>query len=162
MTDDIVLREATGEDVKDIVALLADDPLGASRESPDDLAPYLRAFAEIDRDPRHTLIVAVRAGTVVGTAQLTILPGLSRRATTRAQIEGVRVSSAIRGAGLGARLITWCVEHARQRGCGLVQLTSDATREDAHRFYTRLGFEPTHVGFKLTLDRPAPPPDARE
>lgn len=151
---DIAIRRATAADVPAIVALLADDALGRTRESPDDPLPYEAAFAEIDRDPQHLLLVAERAGAVVGTAQLTFLPGLSHKGATRAQIEAVRIGSAARSTGLGGRLIEWCVERARERGCSMVQLTSDATRTDAHRFYERLGFRPTHVGFKLTLTAP--------
>lgn len=151
LTDEIIIRRATERDVPDIVALLADDPLGARRESPDDLTPYLSAFAAIDADPQHWLVVAERAEQVIGTAHLTYLPGLSRRGSLRAQIEAVRISGAARGLGLGSRLIGWCVDHAREHGCALIQLTSDASREDAHRFYERLGFSATHVGFKLAL-----------
>jgi GNAT superfamily N-acetyltransferase len=150
-TDPIAIRRAAARDVAAIVALLADDELGARRESPDDLAPYAAAFGEIDADPRHELLVAERDGVVIGTAHLTFLPGLSHRGGTRAQIEAVRVAAAARGTGLGSRLITHCVERARREGCRMVQLTSDATRVDAHRFYERLGFRPTHTGFKLPL-----------
>nr|WP_229789969.1 GNAT family N-acetyltransferase [Pilimelia terevasa] len=131
--------------------MLADDPLGAARESPDDLTPYAAAYAVIDADPHQLLAVAERDGRVVGTLQLTFLPGLARRGTTRAQIEAVRVASGERGSGLGATLMEWAVEQARDRGCGLVQLTSDSSRTDAHRFYERLGFKASHVGFKLDL-----------
>jgi GNAT superfamily N-acetyltransferase len=148
---DVVFRRATAGDVPAIVALLAADPRGAGRESPDDLAPYLTAFAAVDADPNQLQAVAERAGAVVGCLHLTFIPGLSRRGTTRAQIEAVRVAAGERGSGLGSALIRWAVAEARDRGCRLVQLTSDKTRADAHRFYTRLGFEPTHVGFKLTL-----------
>ena len=149
--DGTLFRRATADDLPQLVALLADDPLGAVRESPDDLAPYRAAFERIDADPYQFLLVAERDGRVAGTAQLTYLPGLSRRGGTRAQIEAVRVAATARGTGLGSRLIGWCVDRARQEGCALVQLTSDTTRQDAHRFYRRLGFEPTHVGFKLHL-----------
>jgi GNAT superfamily N-acetyltransferase len=149
---DVTIRRATAADVPAIVALLADDALGRTRESPDDLRPYETAFAAIDGDPRHLLLVADRAGAVVGTAQLTFLPGLSHKGATRAQIEAVRVSADARGTGLGGTLLTWCVDRAREHGCAMVQLTSDATRPDAHRFYERLGFRPTHLGFTLPLD----------
>src|SRR4051812_32623848 len=99
--DEIIMRRARGGDVPAIVALLADDALGRTRESPDDLEPYRAAFAEIDGDPQHILVVAEREGRVIGTAQLTFLPGLSRMAATRAQIEGVRIGGAARGTGLG-------------------------------------------------------------
>jgi GNAT superfamily N-acetyltransferase len=148
---DARIRPATGDDVPAIVALLADDALGAGRESPDDLTQYLAAFAVIDRDRHQQLVVADRDTRIVGTLQLTIIPGLSRRAATRGQLEGVRVHSGERGGGLGRQLVTWAVEEARDRGCSMVQLTSDLDRGDAHRFYERFGFAATHVGFKLDL-----------
>ncbi|MHA4813756.1 N-acetyltransferase family protein [Streptomyces aculeolatus] len=148
---DLEIRRATAADVPAIVAMLADDPLGATRETPDDPAPYEQAFARIDADPAQHLAVAERDGTVVGTLQLTVIPGLSRRGMTRALIEAVRVHRDERGSGLGTQLIEWAVEEARRQGCAVVQLTSDATRTDAHRFYERLGFESTHVGFKRML-----------
>jgi len=134
-----------------IVAMLADDALGATRESPDDLTPYRKAFQDIDADPNQFLAVADRDGEVVGTLQLTYLPGLSRKGGTRAQIEAVRVRATERGTGLGSQLITWAVDQARQRGCILVQLTTDTARTDAHRFYEQLGFTASHLGFKLTF-----------
>lgn len=148
---DLDIRPATEHDVPEIVAMLADDPLGAQRESPDDLAPYLTALARLSGDPHQQVMVAVRQGRVVGTLQLTIVPGLSRRGSTRAIIEGVRIHAGERGSGLGSRLIEWAIDSSRAQGCQLVQLTSDATRTEAHRFYERLGFEATHVGFKLPL-----------
>lgn len=148
---DLDIRPATEHDVPEIVAMLADDPLGAQRESPDDLAPYLTALARLSGDPHQQVMVAVRQGRVVGTLQLTIVPGLSRRGSTRAIIEGVRIHAGERGSGLGSRLIEWAIASSRAQGCQLVQLTSDATRTEAHRFYARLGFEATHVGFKLPL-----------
>jgi GNAT superfamily N-acetyltransferase len=148
---DLEIRPATEEDLPSIVAMLADDPLGAQRESPDDLAPYLVAFERLADDPNQHVVVAVRGGKVVGTLQLTIVPGLSRRGTTRSIIEGVRVHADERGSGLGTQFIEWAVEESRRQGCRLVQLTSDVTRTDAHRFYERLGFEASHVGFKKTL-----------
>jgi ribosomal protein S18 acetylase RimI-like enzyme len=147
----VIIRRATAEDVPAIVALLADDELGASRESPDDLAPYLRAFEAVDAAGHEVLAVAERDGEVVGTLQLTVLRGLSRRGAARAQIEGVRVASSARGQGLGERLVRWAVEEARARGCAVVQFTSDKSRVDAHRFYRRLGFTQSHEGFKLAL-----------
>jgi GNAT superfamily N-acetyltransferase len=148
---ELTVRRATATDVPAIVAMLADDPLGATRESPDDLTPYQEAFAVVDADPHQFLAVAERAGHLVGTLQLTFLPGLARKGATRAQIEAVRVASTERGSGLGATLMEWAVDQARARGCALVQLTSDVARTDAHRFYERLGFTASHVGFKLTL-----------
>jgi GNAT superfamily N-acetyltransferase len=131
--------------------MLADDPLGAQRESPDDLTPYLAALERLSADPNQHLVVAVREGRVVGTLQLTVIPGLSRKGSTRSLIEGVRIHSDERGSGLGSRFIEWAIEESRRQGCQLVELTSDATRTDAHRFYERLGFTASHVGFKLAL-----------
>ncbi|MEU9096607.1 GNAT family N-acetyltransferase [Streptomyces sp. NPDC048361] len=148
---DLDIRPAKPEDIPAIVAMLADDPLGAQRESPDDLTPYRVAFDRLVDDPNHHVVVAVRNGVVVGTLQLTVIPGLSRRGATRSIIEGVRVHGAERGSGLGTQLIEWAVDESKRQGCQLVQLTSDATRTDAHRFYERLGFEASHVGFKKPL-----------
>ncbi|WP_328943670.1 GNAT family N-acetyltransferase [Streptomyces sp. NBC_00250] len=148
---DLEIRPATAEDLEAIVAMLADDPLGAQRESPDDLVPYLAAFDRLASDPHQNVVVAVRGDKVVGTLQLTIIPGLSRRGATRSIIEGVRIHAEERGSGLGTLLIEWAVEESGRLGCHLVQLTSDATRTDAHRFYERLGFEASHVGFKKPL-----------
>ncbi|MFD8687915.1 GNAT family N-acetyltransferase [Streptomyces sp. NPDC059651] len=145
------IRPAAVGDLSEIVAMLADDPLGAQRESPDDLAPYLAAFRRLTDDPHQHVMVAVRADRVVGTLQLTVIPGLSRRGSTRSVIEGVRVHTDERGSGLGTQLIQWAVDESRRQECQLVQLTSDATRTDAHRFYERLGFVASHVGFKLAL-----------
>ncbi|MGP3773150.1 GNAT family N-acetyltransferase [Streptomyces sp. SDT5-1] len=148
---DLEIRPAAVDDVPEIVAMLADDPLGAQRESPDDLTPYLAAHARLNADPNQHLVVAVREGRVVGTLQLSIIPGLSRKGSTRSIIEGVRVHADERGSGLGTRLIEWAVDESRRQDCQLVQLTSDATRTDAHRFYERLGFVSSHLGFKLQL-----------
>lgn len=147
------VRRARAEDVPAIVDLLVEDPISARREHTDhDLEPYRRAFAAVDADPAHELVCAVdTAGEVVGTLQLTVLPGLARRGVARGQIEAVHVAARCRGRGLGGALIEWAVAEAQRRGCGLVQLTSDAKRTDAHRFYERLGFEASHVGFKRTV-----------
>ncbi|CAA9308626.1 MAG: hypothetical protein AVDCRST_MAG48-1878 [uncultured Friedmanniella sp.] len=147
-----VLR-AVAADLPAVVALLADDVLGAGREGGgQDLAPYARAFTAVDADPAHLLAVVVSGDEVVGTLQLSFIPGLSRRGTLRAQIEGVRVRADHRGGGLGEALLHWAVAEARRRRCGLVQLTTDLTRTDAHRFYERLGFLASHAGYKLALE----------
>ncbi|MFF0184682.1 GNAT family N-acetyltransferase [Streptomyces sp. NPDC005244] len=148
---DLEIRAAVAGDVPVVVAMLADDPLGARRESPDDLTPYLRALERLSADPNQHLVVAVREGRVVGTLQLTVIPGLSRKGATRSVIEGVRIHADERGSGLGTQLIEWAIDESRRQDCQLVQLTSDASRTDAHRFYERFGFEASHVGFKLAL-----------
>ncbi len=148
---DFKIRRATEADIPAIVALLADDPLGATRESPDDLTPYRTAYKRLADDPNQHLVVAEHDGRVVGTLQLTLIPGLSRRGATRSIVEGVRIHSEERGSGLGTRLMDWAVEESRALGVQLIQLTSDATRIDAHRFYERIGFEASHLGFKRQL-----------
>ncbi|MFJ9345138.1 GNAT family N-acetyltransferase [Streptomyces sp. NPDC101237] len=148
---DLDIRAAVADDVPAIVAMLADDPLGARRESPDDLTPYFGALERLSADPNQRLVVAVREGRVVGTLQLTFIPGLSRRGATRSIIEAVRIHADERGGGLGTLFIEWAIEESRREGCQLVQLTSDASRTGAHRFYERLGFTGSHVGFKLEL-----------
>ncbi|MEV6908208.1 GNAT family N-acetyltransferase [Amycolatopsis sp. NPDC051071] len=145
----MIIRPARQEDVAAIVGMLADDQIGSTRDSADDLTPYLKAFEEIDADPAQLLVVADDAGETVGTLQLTIIPGLARKGALRGQIEAVRVRASHRGSGLGGELMAWAIEESRRRGCALVQLTSDVKRVDAHRFYERLGFEASHTGFKL-------------
>ena len=130
--------------------MLADDPLGATRERPGDQR-YAAAFADIDADPAQLLLVAELDGEVVGTLQLTFIPGLSRLGASRALIEAVRVRSDQRGTGFGRRLVEWAIEHAKSRGCALVQLTTDVSRSGALRFYESLGFEASHVGLKLVF-----------
>jgi GNAT superfamily N-acetyltransferase len=149
VTGQVTFRNATKDDVPAIVALLADDAIGAGREG--DVDAYWAAFADIEADPRNHLIVADLDGEVVGTLQLTFIPGLSRMGTERAQIEAVRVGGAHRGRGLGHQMIEWAIGEARRRGCGLVQLTSDKRRGDAIRFYESLGFTATHEGMKFPL-----------
>ena len=146
----VIFRDARREDVPAIVALLADDVLGAGREAAPDEA-YLAAFEQVQSDPRSTLIVAEEDGQVAGTLQLSLLPGLSRHGMLRAQIEGVRVAAPHRGQGLGRAMIEWAIGQAREHGCGLVQLTSDKRRHDAVRFYESLGFTASHEGLKLPL-----------
>jgi GNAT superfamily N-acetyltransferase len=148
---DPALRLATEADIPAILALLADDPLGRTREGGADAAVEA-AFVEIERDPSNAIYVIDIAGEVVGCAQLTIIPGLSRRGMKRAQIEAVRVSSKRRGEGIGRWFLERLIAVAREKGCGLVQLTSDKRRPEAHRFYGSLGFVASHEGFKLPLD----------
>ncbi|KOV52168.1 GNAT family acetyltransferase [Streptomyces sp. AS58] len=148
---DLEIRAVVADDIPAVVGMLADDPLGAQRECPDDLAPYLVALERLSSDPNQHLMAAVREGQVVGTLQLTIIPGLSRRGATRSIIEGVRIHARERGSGLGTQLIQWAIDESRRQGCQLVQLTSDTSRTEAHRFYERLGFTASHVGFKLPL-----------
>lgn len=150
----VALRRAAAQDIRAIVELLAADQLGATRDgvtSDEQLQPYLHAFQAIDADPAHLLLVATEGAHVVATMQLSFLPGLARRGALRAQIEAVRVRQDHRGRGLGAALFEWAIEEARRRGCALVQLTTDKSRADAHRFYERLGFVASHEGLKLSL-----------
>jgi GNAT superfamily N-acetyltransferase len=147
----VVFRDARREDVPEIVALLADDVLGAEREVRADDDVYLAAFDQIEADARSRLVVAELDRRIAGTLQLTMLAGLSRQGMLRAQIEAVRVAAGQRGHGLGRQMIGWAIEAAREQGCGLVQLTSDKRRRDAVRFYESLGFTASHEGMKLPL-----------
>lgn len=152
MSQLLTIRTATPDDIDALVALYADDDLGRSREAPPTADPaYRTAFDAIDRDPNHILAAGEIEGRIVATLLLSFLPGLSRGGAWRAQIEAMRVASDLRGQRLGEQMIDWAVERARARGCTLMQLTSDRSRKDAHRFYERLGFEPSHMGFKRTL-----------
>ncbi len=146
-------RLAVREDLGPIVAMLADDPLGAARERSEDPLPaaYHDAFDAIARDANQELIVAELDGRVVGTLQLSFLPGISRQGMWRGLIEGVRIAASARDHGLGRQMVEWAIERARARGCAMVQLTSDKSRRDAIRFYQSLGFEATHEGMKRLL-----------
>jgi ribosomal protein S18 acetylase RimI-like enzyme len=145
-----MFRRATEDDLPAIVALLADDVLGAAREAPGDPA-YAAAFAAIAADPNQLLAVAEQDGRILGCLQLTFLPGLSHRGAWRGQVESVRVAADQRGTGLGRRFLEWAVAQCRARGCAMVQLTTDKSRADARRFYESLGFAASHDGMKLTL-----------
>ena len=160
--DRVVMRPARADDVAAIVALLADDVLGAARETVSDppLPAYREAFAAIEANANDHLVVAEKDGKVVACAQLTVLNGLSRRGGKRGLIEAVRVASSERGSGLGERLIRDLLALARREGCALVQLTSDASRTRAHAFYARLGFKASHVGMKLEFERGTSAEDA--
>ncbi|RYF52129.1 MAG: GNAT family N-acetyltransferase [Comamonadaceae bacterium] len=146
-------RRATAADLPHILALLADDAIAAEREGGTsfDAQRYITAFENIDKDPNQLLAVIDIAGELAGTLQLTFIPGLLRGGAWRGQIEAVRVSTDHRGEGLGQAFLLWAIEACRDRGCLIVQLTTDRRREDAHRFYERLGFEDTHLGYKLIL-----------
>jgi len=147
------IRIASVADLPGIVRLLADDDLGRGRERFADPLPqaYVDGFRAVQRQGGNEFLVAEEAGQVVGCLQLTIIHGVSRMGATRAQIEAVRVDRGQRGRKLGEALIRHAVERARAARCSLVQLTTDKTRADAHRFYERLGFKATHEGMKLVL-----------
>lgn len=152
-TRSLRFRAATEADLPAIVRMLADDPLGAARERVADPLPatYVRAFAAIAADPNNELLVADQGGGVVGVLQLTFLPSLTWQGRWRAMVEGVRVVAGARGSGVGQAMMEEAIRRARARGCGMVQLTTDKARPDAHRFYERLGFRATHEGMKLLL-----------
>ncbi|THD53538.1 GNAT family N-acetyltransferase [Phenylobacterium sp.] len=150
----ITIRPARREDVAAIVALLADDGLGAGREAVSDppLPAYLDAFDKIAANPRALLAVAEDgAARAVGTLQLTFIAGLSNQGAEQALVSAVRIASDLRGRGLGEVLMQWAMDEARRRGCKQMELLSDTSRTDAHRFYERLGFERSHVGMKRAL-----------
>lgn len=150
---EVSFHRATEADIPAIVALLADDILGTHREDPGTPPNpgYIEAFSAIDADPNQLLAVATVNDDVVGTLQLTFVPGLTRIGAWRGQIEGVRIAAGYRGAGLGQQMFEWAIQQCRSRGCHLVQLTTDRERPEAHRFYEHLGFVSSHIGYKLTL-----------
>lgn len=148
---DVIFRDAARADLPAVIALLADDVLGKARDFTEVDDAYEKAFADIDADPRNHLVVADAGGELVGCMQITYIPGLGRHGAERSLIESVRVRSDQRGRGLGREMMTWAIDQARQRGCALVQLTTDKTRADAHRFYRNLGFVASHEGMKLAL-----------
>ncbi|UXS01052.1 GNAT family N-acetyltransferase [Agrobacterium tumefaciens] len=149
----LMFRKAIEADLPAIIDLLANDVLGASREStqPEDMERYRAAFRDITGDANQFLCVAEDGDEIVGTFQLTVIPGLSRGGAKRAQIEAVRVAQSRRNEQIGEAMFKWAIDYSRSQGCALVQLTTDKARPDAHRFYDRLGFEPTHIGYKLRL-----------
>lgn len=144
----MIIRCATEDKLPAVVRLLADESLGAAREQVAEPLPgaYRAAFAAMEAQTGNDLIVAVKEREVVGCLQLTVIPGISRLGATRAQIEGVQVATGHRGSGIGEALMQYAIARATQSGCSLVQLTTDASRAEAQRFYERLGFDPTHVG----------------
>ncbi|HEV2608548.1 MAG TPA: GNAT family N-acetyltransferase [Xanthomonadaceae bacterium] len=146
-------RIANDADLDAIVDLLADDAIARTRSGYVEAvtAEVRAAFASIQDDPDDEIWVGERDGQVVAALQLTILSGLSRNGMRRALVEAVRVSASMRGQGIGERLMQVAMDRARERGCGIIQLTSDLRRTDAHRFYARLGFEASHVGMKRML-----------
>ncbi len=154
---DIIFRKAKAADLAAIVALLADDEIGRLRE--DSRLPlakaYSSAFQAIDADPNQLLAVVqngAHAGAdVIGTLQLSFIPGIARKGVWRGQIEAVRIAVAYRSSGLGQKMFEWAISQCRTRGCSLVQLTTDKGRPDAHRFYEKLGFKASHEGYKLAL-----------
>ena len=158
-SSDVTFRRAARADVERIVQMLADDPLGAKRERYELPLPpaYLAAFDAIAADANQELVVACRAGEVVGVLQITYIPYLTYHGGWRALIEGVRVDAKIRSAGLGRAMVDHAIRRARERGCHLVQLTTDKARPEAKRFYETLGFVASHEGMKLPLPENAAP-----
>ena len=150
----ITFRQAAEQDVERIVEMLADDVLGKERERFEQPLPasYLAAFQAIEADPNNELIVAVEDGKIVGVQQLTFTPYLTHQGSWRATIEGVRTDSTVRGQGIGGQLIRYAIGRAKERGCRLIQLTTDKQRPDALRFYEGLGFTATHEGMKMKLE----------
>lgn len=150
----VTIRQAREEDVAAIVAILASDDIGGHGDTTDEAAraDYLNAFRTLQRTPRETLYVAERDGEIVGTFQTLLTTTLTGRGATSMIVEAVQTRPDMRGHGIGARMIGFCIEEARRLGLRQVQLTSNAARTDAHRFYERLGFAKSHLGFKYKLN----------
>ncbi|MEM7685403.1 MAG: GNAT family N-acetyltransferase [Paracoccaceae bacterium] len=146
----MIIREATRADLPAIAALLADDGLGRGRESAD-MSRYEQAFYRMQSQPGNVYLVIEEGTELLACLQYTVIHGLSRSGASRAQVEGVRVSANHRGKRLGERIMQAAIDRARQEGCALIQLTTDRSRADAHRFYERLGFTASHHGMKMNL-----------
>jgi GNAT superfamily N-acetyltransferase len=149
----LTFRVANIDDLPEIVRMLHDDFLGQQRERFEDPLPekYIRAFNEIDSDDNNELIVGVLDGAVVSSLQLTFTPSISFQGGKRCTVESVRVDERHRGKGIGRKMMLWALERAKEKGCISMQLTTNAGRTDARRFYENLGFKGTHVGMKLKL-----------
>ncbi len=145
-------RRASRADLPALLALIADDVLGKNRDTDASDTVYQRAFETIDLDSNQYLLVGELDGEVIAMLQITFIPGLSRRGAMRANIEAVRVKSNLRSQGIGEWFMNQALAIARERGCALAQLTSDAQRSEAHSFYGRLGFVGSHVGFKYVFE----------
>jgi GNAT superfamily N-acetyltransferase len=147
------IREARSSDVAALVAIFAADELGGHGDTtaPEIFGKYLRAFERIASSPDQTLYVAERDGQVVGTFQTMVVTSLIGRGSSSMIIEAVQMRGDMRGQGIGAQMIEFAIAEAKRRGLRLVQLTSNASRTDAHRFYDRLGFKQSHLGFKMAL-----------
>lgn len=151
--DDFIIREATVNDLREIIALLAADELGSRRESISSTAleQYRIAFINIAEDPNNTLLVGCLGREVIGTFQLTLIQNMTYKGGIRAQIEGVRVKTGYRGKQFGEQMIHWAINKAKQAGCKIVQLTTNRQRPQAIKFYENLGFTSSHAGMKLFL-----------
>lgn len=149
----VLFRQARREDLPDIVRMLADDELGSQRERCEEPLPksYYAAFEQISTDTNHQLVVAELDGKVIGTLHLIFLPSISYQGGLRAQIESVRVDRKFQSQGIGTEMMKWTIERAKEHGAHIMQLTTHKSREDAHRFYERLGFTKSHLGMKLNL-----------
>lgn len=153
---DLTFRDATPTDIATIVQLShAGDARGTDTPPLDPASlgdpRYRAAFNEITADPNHRLVVAEKGGEVVGTIQLSFIPGMPNFGMRRGMLENVHIRADQRGTGLGTQMVQWAIARCREAGCGVVQLTSNKVRLDAHRFYEKLGFAKTHEGFKLKL-----------
>lgn len=152
----MIFRKAKLEDVPMIVAMLADDALGATRERFENPLPtvYTNAFQNIDKDPNQELIVVENEnGQIIGTLQLSFLQYLTYQGGIRAQIEAVRIHKDFRGKGLGEQFFRWAIARVKAKGAHVLQLTSDKKRPNAIRFYEKLGFVASHEGMKLHLQK---------
>lgn len=153
---DLTFRDATPADIPTMLQLSHAGDARGKQTPPLDPATfsdprYRSAFDEIAADPNHRMVVVEKAGEVIGTIQLSFIPGLPNFGMKRGMLENVHIRADQRGSGLGSQMVQWAIEQCRHAGCGIVQLTSNKVRKDAHRFYAKLGFAPTHEGFKLRL-----------
>jgi GNAT superfamily N-acetyltransferase len=146
------VREARPEDFEPLVALLdqMDDSMYRGPKAGDPAA--LRALYDaILTDPDQRLLVAELGGRIVGTAHVIVLRHFRRKLSRSAVIEGVMVDPETRRGGVGAALMRAAADFARATGCYKLDLTSNVARGGAHRFYSRLGWKRSHLGYSLEL-----------
>lgn len=151
MNNNLNFRVATIHDLQDIIKMLSDDPLGATREKADDYPSdkYIKAFNNINSDPNQELTIVELNGVKVATFHLTFIQYLTHQGGLRAQVEAVRTDSKFRGQGIGKKVFAYIIERAKQKGCIMLQLTTDKKRPDAIKFYESIGFVSTHEGMKF-------------
>ncbi|WP_417671368.1 GNAT family N-acetyltransferase [Roseibium sp.] len=149
----VTICKAEPQHLPEILAILIAGAAGArvGQES-GDIDDYRKAFDAMLAAPEMDIYVALGPdGDVLGTYQIHFLKGLAFKGRSRVELESVHTRADMRGKGIGAQMMAHAEDLARKAGAGLMQLTSNKTRKDAHRFYDQLGYDQSHVGFKKML-----------
>jgi len=150
----LTVREAGPADLGDVLRLLREDVIREVEESSEVTPGHRAALDQIIAEPHSAVLVGEMNGQIVSTCQVSWLRHLIYDGGLVCQIESVRTAPTARGRGYGRQLMEWVIADARRRGCARVQLTTNAARVDARRFYERLGFAASHIGMKLYLGGP--------